>query len=273
MSMQNVGKGRLYDDNDIGNAAQSFSEWKKSGGPGGDEFRKQAHAKIEDLGYKGVLLHVVNWGWNCYLRGFLLVLLLFIIRMANRKGIVETILAGKKKFFLAVILWPLFIMKYPFNVVKEIIVEAEIRRLGNTFRRLTEKEKEFVAQVASENNFWQWLLEFRSENSMLFQKSFVTALISVIIIHLFLPTYSQARSLDLNRDGPAIAMDNFEGVVSISDGCDSQSEFQLIYHDAISSESYFEIAEKTSVILKIFERKMKLESIFRKIEHIPVFGR
>lgn len=273
ISMQNVGKDRLYDDNDISNAARSFSEWKKSGGPAGDEFHQMLDEKREREGlFKAIIEPILTWSWVAYFRGLFLVIALFFVRMANRKGIAETILADKKRFFVSVILWPLFIMKYPFNVVKEIIVEAEVRRIGNIFRRLTEKEREFVVQVASANNFRRWLLEFRAENSMIFQRSFVTALISIIIIYLFLPVFSEAMVFESNRDGPVISMAISGDLVILSD-CDSQSELQLIYHDVIFSESYFEMSLRTSVILKMFERKIKIKNIFRKIEHVPVFGR
>lgn len=267
MAMENVGSGRLYDDHDVSNAAHSFSEWKKRGGPSGDEWDR----KIQKLSGKERFEMVFNWVSKAYCRGFFLALFLFIIRMVNRKGIIETILADKKRFFLAVAFWPFFIMKYPYNVVREIIVEAEIRRLGNVFRRLTEREREFVVQVASKNNFWLWLLEFRAENSIIFQRSFATALVSVIIIHLFLPVFSEARE-EVSRGGPVVSTDAYEEVVIFSDS-DSQPEFQSVCHDMLFSESYLEMPLKASVILKILEGKIKLKSIFRKIEHIPVFGR
>lgn len=71
-----------------------------------DEFKNDLmpsrnEAKKEYQSFK--LRELSGWAATLYKRGLLLILLLYLIRMSQRKGILETVLADKKKFALAIL--------------------------------------------------------------------------------------------------------------------------------------------------------------------------
>jgi|GEM_PF-2806381 len=147
----------------------------------------ETRAAMARLGWHGFLA----WVMVFYLRSLLLALLLYLIRMAERsyegKGILETILADKLRFIYSVVFWFIFLFKYPYNVVREIRVEAELRRLGNFFRPLTEAERLVVRQVAANKDFGAWLANFREENAANFRRTLAVALLALIFFALATP--------------------------------------------------------------------------------------
>jgi hypothetical protein len=110
-----------------------------------DSDREEFKQELCRLGWQRALQGLILF----YCKSFGLALLLFLVRMMERRGILETILADKKRFLLALAIWPYFLWKYPHNVIREIRVEAELRRIGGLFRRLSLSEKLWVRKVAS----------------------------------------------------------------------------------------------------------------------------
>ncbi len=128
-----------------------------------------------------------GWVWVFYLRSLLLVLPLYLLRMMRRKGVLATILADKRAFLLYWLVWPVGLFKYPYNVVREIRVEAELRRLGEAFRRFTSDEKEFVRAIANSASYRGWLKSYQSQNRGRFQRNLVLAMMATIILWLGCP--------------------------------------------------------------------------------------
>jgi len=116
-----------------------------------DSDREEFQAELRALGWLRISQGLALF----YIESIGLALLLFLVRMMERRGILETILADKKKFILALVVWPYFLYKYPHNVIREIIVEAELRRMGRLFRRLTASEKLWVRRIASSPDWRQ----------------------------------------------------------------------------------------------------------------------
>jgi hypothetical protein len=110
-----------------------------------DSDREEFKQELCRLGWLRILQGLALF----YLKSVGLALLLFLVRMMERRGILETVLADKKRFLLALAIWPYFLWKYPHNVICEIRVEAELRRIGGLFRRLTLSEKLWVRKVAN----------------------------------------------------------------------------------------------------------------------------
>jgi hypothetical protein len=265
MSMINVGKGKRYTNEDISKAAAEFSEWKRSGGSVGDEF----HEEVDNLSAREKWLIFFNWFSTLYLRGLLLLPLLFVIRMASRKGILETILADKFRFVYSIILWPLYATKYPYNVIKEIIVAAELRRIGEVFRRFTPEENAIVRQIAENKNFWQWIENFHLANEPSFRRSFVVALVAVVLLKLLVPMVAQADAghAELTRAGPeitaAISIDHDTNNIQQTD-----DHFEGLMMLATLFESCMEFSGVTQFQLKNFHTK----EFFIEIDHVPLAG-
>ena len=128
----------------------------------------------------------LTWATQGYLRTILLIIPFYLIIMNYRRGILETILADKTRFVLAILLWPVMVTKYPYNVVREIRVEAELRRIGKLFRKLSPKEISFVREIANNQNYRSWLNQKRQYN-----RGLLIALTATIFINL-LPSLAKA---------------------------------------------------------------------------------
>lgn len=213
----------------------------------------------------------IDWLSILYVRGIFVMLGLFLLRMRERQGILATILSDKKKFFLALILWPFFLTKYPANVVREIIVEAELRRIGKFFRKLTVDEKKLVEQVTQSRGFLRWLRKFHLENVHLFERSFAMALLAIIIVNFIYAGESKADEIDLSRDGPNIQVE-----LSLEKAHCLNLEIETL-DDGMSYDVFIsEKVEDATLIILVVGIITFMEKIFRKqefaerIEHVPI---
>lgn len=151
--------------------------------------------KYYNIGHEGLyaknadkftLNNFLHWCLVFYYRSLILSLILYLIRMCSRKGILETILADKKRFFMSVVLWPLFITRYPHNVVREIILEAELRRIGSLWRKLDPREKRLVQKIASRSKteYRKWISDFETKHAHGLKRSFEWALVGTVLVLL-----------------------------------------------------------------------------------------
>lgn len=245
---------------DIETASASYREWIKGGGAAGEEFHKEVKAN----GWQKNLEYVFSWLAVLYRRALILVFLLYLVRMSRRKGILETILADKKRFLLAVCAWPAYISRYPFNIVREIRVEAELRRLGNLFRRLSSEERELAQEIAGSKKYKEWIKGFRTQYGGVFQHSLLIVLVPTIFFYFLVPATSQSHAK--MRDGPAYesvqvkkadlkkAVDNFD---------DNLDDFAIL-------ESFFSLDPPAIKRIKVFVKKLVLRVVLKEIEHIPI---
>ena len=130
---------------------------------------------------------VFRWIFNLYWRGLLLALLLYLIRMSDYyRGILETVLSDKKKLLLAIFFWPKFLFDYPEKVVRKIVVEAELRRLGVFWRKLDPRERKLVREIAGRGKaeYRKWIADYELKNAQRFKRSFEWALIGTVLILL-----------------------------------------------------------------------------------------
>ncbi len=269
-------RNKYANQNDLDIAKENYKQWlRESNVPKSrDDFYLLAEDKRQEpVDWTSVFQSITNWTSTCYLRGFGLALLLYLIRMSDyfSKGILGTILADKKRFLLAVFFWPVFLMKYPSNVIREIVVEAELRRMGNLFRKFTSKERELVCRVAESANFWRWIFNFHSENRNNFQRSFVAALAVTILVNL-VPIQVQADDFDrceLTRDGPEIV-----SVLSVSD-CDETDNQKICdcFKQTVSLDDVFKLrADLLTVVVSFCLRIFRTKEVFEKIDHVPIVG-
>jgi len=232
-----------------------------------DEDRAEAKRDLQRWGWRGIL----GWLLKLYLRVMFLMLPLLLMRMINDRGILETILADKRKFVLALLLWPYFFSKYPNNVVREIIVEAELRRIGKLFRRFTSSEKEDVRRIANSSKYGQWLRQQRRQPAFCFERCLLIAVLGTLICSL-LPTRAKASTtvdqhsgqvqiVQVARDGPTLTVGDH------SDDCNTSTGVVAALPEA------FQMPELAVVSLVIEDKPPLKRRISSAIDHVPLFAR
>lgn len=154
--------------------------------------------------------------FSFYLKSILVALLIYLLRMLeDGEGILRSILADKRRFALALVLWPRFIWTYPFScTINYILAEAELRRIGGLFRRLNEAERSLVRQVAKlpKVEFRTWLLGHRACLGPLYVRGLALGILGAVVCLLFAPvltrraeaTESTPQAHVLARDGPQV---------------------------------------------------------------------
>jgi len=262
--------GKSHPDDDIVKYRDEYKIWLENEQSGRAEFK----AQMKRMTWNEIFGNIFSWAMVLYQRGLVLVLLLYLTCMHERKGILQTILADKKRFAYSLLLWPYFILRYPSNVVQEIVVETEFRRMGNAFRRLSDAERKIVETVANSTGYREWIVTFRAANRVQMQRSFLCALLLVLVIHLFLPTISCAQQTDPTRAGPMLVMDS--GHMQVASGYHQTNEvqaqvFQELQFVAIpvTFNVIIEESEAASFREKIFHYLMLL--VF-SIDHVPLPG-
>ena len=207
-----------YSNLDMAQAASNYRAWNEKQ----HAKRGEALRELRSFGWQGIL----SWLVVLYRRTIYIALFLYLIRMAERNGILETILAEKKKFVLATILWPIYFFKYPYNVVREIRVEAELRRFKGLFRVFSVKEARLVREVANSSYYKQWLAEFHQQNGGSFKKGLFLALIATLFLHLLFPCTAKASEKKI-RDYLSMSITENSQQIEQQTDDDSQDTNQL----------------------------------------------
>jgi len=239
-----------------------------------NEFHNQmkAMSKEEKVNFFSSGFHrMLDWLFTLYARGTLLAWGLFFLRMRERKGVLATILGDKKMFAMAMVFWPALLLKYPSNLIREIVVEAELRRIGDFFRQLTADEKKIIRQVAQSRDLFGWIRRFREENFYLFQRSFAMALLAVVVVNFIHIGESNADEINSIRAGTFIGLE-----ISQGDGDCSSLESKTLKLDVDYKVFIVDSLSSIEIYPCFFGLVVFLETIFRKqefvkrIEHIPV---
>ena len=264
--------GKKFTRNDIEMAVVSYHRWLDPK----TKHRVEFCENIKKNGWSKILKCLLNWVITLYSRAFFLIIILYCVRMTERKGILETILAGKAKFLLSVLLWPVFLFRYPFNIVQEIRVEAELRRFGKFFRRLSVKEKILAQEAAQSKDCQNWIRQFRLDNGHFFERTLFAALIPAILMYAFSPVMelSFAQEAVQARDGPTITkiVSAFQEIESrhISQENDNGNDYpQGTDIEALIIQL---ITFAPSTIIKVFWGCFPCRIIVQKIERVPIFG-
>jgi hypothetical protein len=167
-----VKKG-YYSYDDVTREANVFRDWRK-------EFLIESGEAQEPPSNAAIF----SWFLKFYWRTMILIPLFYIIKMRQRRGILITLLAEKKRFVLAIIFWPVYVSRYPNNVIREIRVEAELRRLGNLFRSLSPKEVRLIREIAANgSSYRRWLKQKR-----IYRRGLFLAIMVTLFFSIFIPT-------------------------------------------------------------------------------------
>jgi len=224
-----------------------------------EESRQEAKKEFSKIGW----LRFLHWLLNFYLLSLPLAFFLYLIRMVERKGILETILADKWKFVLSIVFWFVFLFKYPYNVIREIRVEAELRRLGNFWRPLNRLEKNLVRQVAASSDFTNWIQLFRKENAHRFRRSLILGLLAALLFTFFLPVMGAVKSRGQPNAPPVTSQ------ISQLPSCQSVSITDLTgEHSLLISLQQCDLFETLKPLLINVPYLPKL--IIRGIDHVPL---
>ncbi|GBE16300.1 hypothetical protein BMS3Abin15_00113 [bacterium BMS3Abin15] len=257
----NIGEG-YYKWEDLEKAREDF----KNNFPGLYYSRSEVERELESITWRDVVSDMVDWSSILYKRGFLFVLILYLIRMFQRKGILGTFLADKKKFMLAVLVWPVFITKYPFNVAREIRVEAELRRMGKIFRKLSNADKELIRRVANSAKYREWLSAFRAANKQRFQHALLFTIAITISINALGPLVVSAEA-SFARDGPAVMQ-------SVISGDETEENSDNYSNDLSEKWCLPEATARLSLFLtetlKKFAEGTYRRIFVKKVDHIPL---
>ena len=233
-------------------------------------------AASEELGQTLRRIGIVKICWwfvIFYLRMMPLSALLFLVRMSQRKGILQTILSDKKAFLLAVLAWPYGLVRYPYNIVREIRVEAELRRLGKLFRWLTPDEREKVREVANSSAYRPWIVEHRRLNAGLPQRWLLVALLGTVLLNLILPVLgSQSHTRPIR--GPAeihqTIRDGTGLILYESPSQDHQDQDGGACRHWVCPTNLLEVSQPDTICW-IVQVETLLTNVFaRAVDHVPV---
>lgn len=175
VSYQNFDKGE-WQQSEISVEAEKYRYWREENLNGFPE----AQAQLKALGAIGV----ARWFIKFWFVSMPFALIVYLTGMIQRRGILATILAAKGRFVLAIVFWPCFIARYPTNVLREIVVEAELRRLGQLFRRLSGQERQYVQETAGDPNWRGVLTQVRSKNVRWYRHGLALAVLATILCHI-----------------------------------------------------------------------------------------
>lgn len=208
VSMDNLNKG-IVTHAEIQTASKEFTTWNENRISHRDELKAPTWEGLK------------NWSLTFYLRTILLITIFYLVRMADRRGILETILADKTKCILAIVFWPVYLTKYPYNVIREIRVEAELRRFKDLFRKLSPKELRLVREIANSSNYTSWLNQRRSYNRGLFITLTIT-----IIFHIFAtPVRAQTQ---VSKVMKIVSVQNYQQITEDSFEENHQTETAML---------------------------------------------
>lgn len=270
--LEKNGEAKKFNDYQLMSESRAHSQRLQDRIP--NEFHNQmkAMSKEEKINlFSSRIQNGLDWLFTLYARGTLLAWGLFFLRMRERKGVLATILGDKKMFALAIVFWPILLARYPSNLIREIVVEAELRRIGDFFRRLTAEEKELIHRVAQSREFFGWIRRFREENFYLFQRSFAMALLAVVVVNFIHIGESSADEINSIRAGTSIGLE-----ISQGDGDCTSLESKTLKLDVDYKVFIVDNLSSIKIYPCFFGLVVFLETIFRRqefvkrIEHIPV---
>jgi len=207
---ENVRQGYCSDEN-IERLSAEFSRWNDQARTQ-DDFEKMEAQIVAAGGWKVFS----RWAWRVYLSSIPFVLLLYWLRLFCDQGVIASILDDKRRFLLAVLLWPVYIWLYPGDrSVRTIIVEAQLRRYGALFRKLSLAERRMVQQARNQSLLLS-LRQVRQISRHQPCRLFVIGLLATVICAMAFSACG--RETPLTRAGPGVsAADNWCQPLSAGD--------------------------------------------------------
>lgn len=223
--------------------------------------------------------HIISWCSVFYVRTAFLCMLSFLISiLRRRKRILATILADKRAFVQAVLVWPIGIFTYPSNRIREIVVETELRRLKTQLLQpLGFLERLKVEQIANSSGYKTWRIDYHRLQSHRFRRSFLLALLGTIICMIQSPLMISANQVPANKEKTKAAMTcHIRGgpifqVQSEQIKKLSINNFQAPTQDTWLGPLTRNIDSRLTFVWKLWECNIiKLPGLIGKIRHVPL---
>jgi hypothetical protein len=140
--MHNMNRG-LYSQAELAHEQRGFRYWlEKANSQDQDEFSRS----LRKWGWHGLFAWLF-FGWMV---GIFLVPVIYATRHAELDGFRIGYQANPLRFWLATFFWPLLILKYPTDMVRELWVEVRLRQMGGLFRRLLPSDRQLIRKVAND---------------------------------------------------------------------------------------------------------------------------
>ncbi len=218
---------------------------------------------------KGTGPKILYWLVFAYLKMMLIAGFTYLLRMVDDRGILETVLADKRKFIFALFDWPHQWDKYPRNVVREIVVEAELRRIGGFFRRFNPIERLAIREIANAPDYQERLAALRQALQPEWQRGILLALLGTLFCLMFLPR-SQAKETVQSERSAVHTQDTRAGpILSLAESHPDHPESQNWSQTANLPEPVIWIRQKVIQLLARFTTLARQE-VLRAIDHVPL---
>jgi hypothetical protein len=185
--------------------------------------------------------------------------------MMRRDGLKTVICKYPVRSFVAPLLWPIYWGTFPYNLIREWKIEAQVRRVGPLLRTLTQKEVREVRRVAALNKAEYCLWQKRYSSSHQFKHSLAIALAATILLSLFAASMaSPISSSDQTGKYGTIISARGDPVLDRGGGS-GEFSFEGTIPTAGEPESlvFFRIIPPT------IEATREMQD---EIEHVPYFG-
>lgn len=221
-------------------------------------------------------LGVLGWLAILYLRSIVMSSLLYLLVIAKRDGfraVIPTICRQKARYVIASIAWPAFFWRFPYNILRELWVEAQLRRFGDLFRWLTPDEREKVRVIANSSAYKGWMVEHRRLHAGLPQRWLLVALLGTILFNLILPVLGSEKHTRPIR-GPAeihqTIRDGTGEILYESSPPDHQDQDGGTCQHWVCPANLVEVSQPDTIYW-IVQVEILLTSVFeRAVDHVPV---
>ncbi|TAN58550.1 hypothetical protein EPN15_00645 [Patescibacteria group bacterium] len=254
VAIKNIEKG-YFSWNDFEQARERFEKFEKENNLAPWKYKKSPEIKWKSF---------FSWLLVFYCRSVFLVLLFYLVRMSEQRCILAIVLAEKWKFVYATLGWMFYFHKYPSNVLREIRVEAELRRIGKLFRRFSSQERSEIRRIANGVDYHFWLTQFHQTHVRRLRRSLLFAVL-VTIMFRCIPLVSDVQAfMTHSGNDPPIYSSEISNLIA----------GELHNNDSgnwcVTSTAVFQnpppIIQRATERFKITPR----QEVVRKIEHIPL---
>lgn len=213
---------------------------------------------------------LLRWLIHAYLLALILWIPTYLLRMREDKGIAATILAEKLKFALAILIWPLYFYRYPGDMIREIVVEAELRRLrGKLWLGFGKLERSEIKRIANSDGYHAWRIQFREQNAGRFQHRLITALLVTVLFMVLGPVFAQSKPIR-NASAPSgvTAVARAGPILCQADDGVSSS----VTHPQGLPIRVIEFPSPSAENLRVDTPLLDRQRLAQRIDHIPLPG-
>ncbi|AKM82228.1 TPA: hypothetical protein DD449_03930 [Candidatus Berkelbacteria bacterium] len=243
----------------------SYNSWKS-------KYNIGPKTGAETLGAHLKSVNWWTWSWFLFLRTWPVCLLMYALRIWKRKKrLLATVLADKKKFVFSILFWPYGLFCYPGNIIREIVVQTELRRIKDKLLApLSRHEKKVIDEIAGSTGYKVWRKEYCHQNTGNFKHSFALALAATILCLFILPWFSSSAQASTEKEKTKVLISSRAGPIEaiwLSSG--QQKQFETSQHGWITPPLKLESCSLVGRLANA-DQSALLPDIVNKIAHVPL---